>query len=256
MSLRERYKAFKTLISSYLSKLREVSQDADASQELSLRPALNILVEGLNDIFTHDDLKIVTEPLRKSFGTPDYKLKTSQGYLIGYIEAKGLGAHLPEIEQTEQIERYRSSGKRFVLTNHLEFILFDYASDGKAIVRTDSVRLLSEKAFRKGQSPQDADVKALYRLFDRFLKEARPDISTPKELAERLAASARHIRDLLIETYVPKANPMTSTTSRPPSRRHSCRISPQSNSPICMPRLSRMVCSPRGSTIAGRSCSR
>jgi hypothetical protein len=201
MSLRERYKAFKTLISSYLSKLREVSQDADASQELSLRPALNILVEGLNDIFTHDDLKIVTEPLRKSFGTPDYKLKTSQGYLIGYIEAKGLGAHLPEIEQTEQIERYRSSGKRFVLTNHLEFILFDYASDGKAIVRTDSVRLLSEKAFRKGQSPQDADVKALYRLFDRFLKEARPDISTPKELAERLAASARHIRDLLIETY-------------------------------------------------------
>jgi predicted helicase len=201
MSLRERYKAFKTLISSYLSKLREVSQDADASQELSLRPALNILVEGLNDIFTHDDLKIVTEPLRKSFGTPDYKLKTSQGYLIGYIEAKGLGAHLPEIEQTEQIERYRSSGKRFVLTNHLEFILFDYASDGKAIVRADSVRLLSEKAFRKGQPPQAADVEALYRLFDRFLKEARPDISTPKELAERLAASARHIRDLLIETY-------------------------------------------------------
>jgi predicted helicase len=201
MSLRERYKAFKTLISSYLSKLREVSQDADASQELSLRPALNILVEGLNDIFTHDDLKIVTEPLRKSFGTPDYKLKTSQGYLIGYIEAKGLGAHLPEIEQTEQIERYRSSGKRFVLTNHLEFILFDYASDGKAIVRADSVRLLSEKAFRKGQPPQDANVEALYRLFDRFLKEARPDISTPKELAERLAASARHIRDLLIEAY-------------------------------------------------------
>jgi hypothetical protein len=201
MSLRERYKAFKTLISSYLSKLREVSQDADASQELSLRPALNILVEGLNDIFTHDDLKIVTEPLRKSFGTPDYKLKTSQGYLIGYIEAKGLGAHLPEIEQTEQIERYRSSGKRFVLTNHLEFILFDYASDGKAIVRADSVRLLSEKAFRKGQPPKDANVEALYRLFDRFLKEARPDISTPKELAERLAASARHIRDLLIEAY-------------------------------------------------------
>jgi hypothetical protein len=201
MSLRERHKAFKTLISSYLSKLREVSQDADASQELSLRPALNILVEGLNDIFTRDDLKIVTEPLRKSFGTPDYKLKTSKGYLIGYIEAKGLGAHLPEIEQTEQIERYRSSGKRFVLTNHLEFTLFDYTSDGKAIVRADSVRLLSEKAFRKGQSPQDADVKALYRLFDRFLKEARPDISTPKELAERLAASARHIRDLLIETY-------------------------------------------------------
>jgi hypothetical protein len=201
MSLRERHKAFKTLINSYLSKLREVSQDADASQELSLRPALNILVEGLNDIFTHDDLKIVTEPLRKSFGTPDYKLKTSQGYLIGYIEAKGLGAHLPEIEQTEQIERYRSSGKRFMLTNHLEFILFDYASDGKAIVRADSVRLLSEKAFRKGQPPQDANVEALYRLFDRFLKEARPDISTPKELAERLAASARHIRDLLIEAY-------------------------------------------------------
>jgi len=176
-------------------------KDEDASQELSLRPALNVLLDGLRDVFGSEDLTIVTEPLRKSFGTPDYKLKTSRGYLIGYVEAKGLEADLEEIEKTEQIERYRDSGKRFVLTNHLQFVLFDYSSDGRTILPRDSVTLLSESDFHKGRVPNPANVEALYRLFDRFLKEARPDIGTPKELAERLAAAARHIRDFLRVAY-------------------------------------------------------
>ncbi len=201
MSLRERHEAFAQLIDTYLKKLRELSQDVDATEELSLRPALTSLVEGLNDVVAHDDLRVVTEPLRKSFGTPDYKLKTAKGYLIGYIEAKGLGADLKEIKETEQIQRYQSSGKRFVLTNHLDFWLFDYASDCKTVLHIESVTLLSETDFRRGKLPDRADVEALYRLFDRFLREARPEIGTPKELAVRLAASARHIRDLLLKAY-------------------------------------------------------
>jgi len=207
MTLRQRHKAFQALVHAYIKKLRELAQDEDASQELSLRPALNVLLNGLRDVFGSEDLTIVTEPLRKSFGTPDYKLKTSRGYLIGYVEAKGLGADLEEIEKTEQIERYRDSGKRFVLTNHFQFVLFDYSSDSRTILPPRvSVTLLSESDFHKGRTPKPANVEALYRLFDRFLKEARPDISTPKELAERLAAAARHIRDLLLVAYEAEGN--------------------------------------------------
>jgi len=206
MTLRQRHKTFQALVHAYIKKLRELAQDEDASQELSLRPALNVLLNGLRDVFGSEDLTIVTEPLRKSFGTPDYKLKTSRGYLIGYVEAKGLGADLEEIEKTEQIERYRDSGKRFVLTNHFQFVLFDYSSDSRTILPRVSVTLLSESDFHKGRTPKPANVEALYRLFDRFLKEARPDISTPKELAERLAAAARHIRDLLLVAYEAEGN--------------------------------------------------
>lgn len=201
MSLREQHRDFKRLVHEYLEELRRRAQDPDATDEMSLRPALDVLVNGLPKIFTREELQITLEPLRKSFGTPDYKLKTSEGYLIGYIEAEGLSDDLENLpsDAQEQIDRFQSAGLRFVLTNHLHFVLYDYSSDGKTIVRADSVTLLNKRVLHK--EPDPADIEALYRLFDRFLKEARPDINTPEELAERLAASARHIRDLLLEAY-------------------------------------------------------
>lgn len=204
MSLRDQHRAFEKLVQEYLEGLRKRAQDPDATDEMSLRPALDVLVNGLPRVFSRGELPITSEPLRKSFGQPDYKLKTSKGYLIGYIEAEGLSDDLNDLpsEAQEQIERFQHAGLRFVLTNHLSFALYDYSSDdGKTVVRTDSVALLDEKAFHKGRSPDTADIEALYRLFDRFLREARPDINTPEELAECLAASARHIRDLLLLAY-------------------------------------------------------
>ncbi|HIC95083.1 TPA: hypothetical protein EYP12_00470, partial [Candidatus Bipolaricaulota bacterium] len=204
MAIREQRRAFESLVKRYLTKLHELTQDVDATDELSLRPALDILVmEELPEVFNTQEMAIVTEPIRKSFGAPDYKLKTKKGFLIGYVEAKGLGADLDNLpgRDQEQIERYRKSGKRFVLTNHLDFILYDYASDGKTILPGAPVALLSEDDFRKARAPNPAELEALYRLFDRFLREAKPDINTPGELAERLASSARYIRDELRHAY-------------------------------------------------------
>lgn len=206
MAARQQRKAFAGLVKKYLDKLRELARDRDATSELSLRPALDLLLAGLSEVFNTQEMAIVTEPIRRSYGAPDYKLKTNRGFLIGYVEAKGLGSdisnldNLPERDQ-EQIELYRESGKRFVLTNHLNFILYDYASDGKTVLPGAPVALLSESDFYKGRAPDPAEIEALYRLFDRFLREARPDIGTPKELAERLAASARYIRDELRHSY-------------------------------------------------------
>lgn len=203
MSLREQHRNFEKLVRKYLEELRKRAQDPDATDEMSLRPALNVLVYGLPEVFGKEGLQITLEPLRKSFGTPDYKLKTSKGYLIGYIEAEGLHDDLDNLppDAQEQVERFQKAGLRFVLTNHLSFALYDYRSDGKTVTLADSVTLLDQRAFEGKQSPQPADIEALYRLFDRFLKEARPDISMPEELAEQLAASARHIRDLLLNAY-------------------------------------------------------
>jgi len=204
MSLRELHRAFERVIREYLEALQERARDPDATDELSLRPALDVLIlKGIPEVFGREELQITSEPLRRSFGTPDYKLKTAKGFLIGYVEAEGLSDDLDNLpsDAKEQVERFRKAGLRFLLTNHLDFVLYDYASDGKTVVPVSRASLLDRAAFERGRGPERADVEALYRLFERFLKEARPDIGTPKELAERLAASARHIRDQLLEAY-------------------------------------------------------
>ncbi|MFB6273423.1 MAG: type ISP restriction/modification enzyme [Salinibacter sp.] len=201
--MRQQRRAFQDVIERYLGQLSDLSQDEDASNELSLRPALDTFIEGLSSAFDRDDMSVITEPIRQTYGTPDYKLKTDKGFLIGYIEAKGLTKDLDDLpdRDAEQVERYRDAGKRFILTNHRDFWLYDYASDGRTVMLRDQITLLSKSDVEQGRRPKEADVDALHRLLDRFLRDARPDINTPEQLAERLAAAARHLCDELRKAY-------------------------------------------------------
>lgn len=85
--------AFKKLINNYLLLLRKIKVNHDASPELSYRPAFNEFLNALQKDkgFTFDAL---TEPKRKNYGTPDYKIKKTENFLIGYIETKALDAKL------------------------------------------------------------------------------------------------------------------------------------------------------------------
>jgi len=203
MASKTQQQDFHSAVREYLKELRKLAKNADNTPELSLRAALDLLLkEKLPQVF-QTQIKITTEPIREAFGAPDYKLKTDREFLIGYVEAKPLGKDLDKLPRRDQkqIQRYCKSGKRFVLTNHLDFILYDYGDDNKTIVRSAQVTLLSKDDFDKGRAPDPAKIEALYQLFDRFLREARPDVRTAKDLAVRLASSARYIRDELRRAY-------------------------------------------------------
>lgn len=195
--VRQKTDLFEQLLYSYLSKLQEIASHPDSSNELSYRPALNILLEGLSEALDKKEMSVITEPLRKAYGTPDYKLKTGKDFLIGYVEAKGLSSNVQDLSESEQIERYCASGQRLILTNHLEFVLYDFVSSKKEspVLRVDQVKLLGKKEFLAKKTPHRADIHSLRKLFDRFLRESRPEIDGAYGLAKCMANIAHIIRD-------------------------------------------------------------
>ncbi len=194
----------RTLVNKALDAARAIARQPDATNELSFRPAVNTLLQGLPDALGMPGLssRLLTEPKRKAYGTPDYVVKTTKGWIVGYVEAKGVNDDLRDFEDSEQMRRYRDSGQRILLTSLLEFMLFDIdPSDPKrGIARVDHVSLLKKSELLAGHLSPQADVDALRRLLERFLRGAKPDISTPRELAVCLASVARQTADLLLHT--------------------------------------------------------
>jgi len=188
---------FEELIHKYLKKLRSIAEHSDISDELSFRPAFDFLLAGLTESLEKKKLGIITEPLKKAFGRPDYKIKSGKDFLIGYIETKGITSDIESISKSGQIKRYLGAGQRLILTNYLEFILFDTVRGEKdsPIIRVEDVTLLSRSQFESNKKPKNSDIEALYNLFDRFLREARPDVDGARGLAKRMANIAHIIRD-------------------------------------------------------------
>jgi hypothetical protein len=203
MVIKGKVEPFEQLIHRYLKKLYEIAGHPDTSNELSFRPALHFLLSSLSESVGKTEMSIITEPLRKAFGTPDYKMKTGKDFLIGYVEAKGLSSSVQELADSEQIKRYCASGQRLVLTNHLEFMLFDFVSSEKEspVMRVDQVKLLDKKGFLSGKKPHPIDIDSLKQLFDRFLREARPEVDGARGLAKRMANIAHIIRDSIAYSF-------------------------------------------------------
>lgn len=203
MSIKQKAGVFQKLAQDYLKKLREIAEHADTSNELSFRPALNLFLEGLSEALGKKEMSVITEPLRKAFGTPDYKLKTGKDFIIGYIEAKGLSSDVQALSTSEQIERYCAAGQRLILTNHLEFVLYDFVLNEKEspVIRVDQVKLFDKKDLLAGKMPHPADIDSLRKLFDRFVREARPEVDGACGLAKRMANIAHIIRDSICFSF-------------------------------------------------------
>jgi len=123
-----RQDAFTALILRVLDEARNIAKHPEATNELSFRPAVNTLLGGLPTALAMPSLSdvILTEPRRKAYGAPDYKVYTVNRWLIGYFEAKGIYDNVRRYAESEQIKKYRSAGQRILLTNLLDFGLFDH----------------------------------------------------------------------------------------------------------------------------------
>ena len=158
--------------------------EAGNATEHTHRPALQALVQTLDP-----EVRAVNEPKRVDCGAPDY-IVTRNGLPVGYIEAKDIGRSLDEIENDEQLRRYRESLSNLILTDYLEFRWYrDGEPQGAARLAYigDSGKIRPD---REGQ----ARVALLLRA---FLAQEPPIVGKPEDLAKRMAALARTIRDLI-----------------------------------------------------------
>jgi predicted helicase len=168
---------------SYGKEIEAALQQGNATEHTH-RTALKLLLESLDTGIT-----ATNEPKRIRCGAPDYIVTQGQTPL-GYIEAKDVGESLDKVERGEQMRRYRESLANLVLTDYLEFRWY-VGGEHRMTARLARVGLDNKVRLEKDGAEQVA------ALLTAFLTAQVPTIGTPRELAERMAALARLIRDAI-----------------------------------------------------------
>lgn len=108
---------------------------------------------------------------------------------IGFVEAKDIGIDLNKIEKSEQMSRYLAGFGNLILTDYLEF-RWCVKGEHQQTVRIASV---DKKRIRTDEAQFDN----LTHLLNSFVQAVVPTVNTARELAQRMAANAHLIRDLI-----------------------------------------------------------
>ncbi|MBD2620780.1 N-6 DNA methylase [Microcystis flos-aquae FACHB-1344] len=167
----------------YLEEITGIYQQGNATEH-SYRPALKKLIESLNN-----NLQALNEPKRIACGAPDFVI--NQGMVeIGHLEAKDIGTSLKKIENTPQIKRYLQALGNLIITDHLEFRW--YVSGELRL--SAAVASLNQK---KQIEPDSQGILQVEQLFCQFFLSKVIQITTPRELAKKMAALAQLIRDAI-----------------------------------------------------------
>ena len=169
-------------IRAYLRSIAETRSTGRATEH-SYRPALKTLLEALGGGGT----TALNEPSHVECGAPDFIVEHN-GVPIGHVECKDVGVSLADIESSEQLKRYRAGLPNLVLTDYLEFRWYADGAlrDSGRLGRLDGHgRVVFDK---EGARQVDA-------LLGEFFTASIPSIGNPRELAERMAAKARLLRD-------------------------------------------------------------
>jgi predicted helicase len=174
---------------------RQIEKELQAGNatEGSHRPALKALLESL-----YPGITATNEPKRLACGAPDFII-TRKGVPLGHIETKDVGTNLDEMEHGkgpsgEQFIRYRDGLPNWVLTDYLEYRWY---VAGERRLRARLAELDTKGKLRATVEGQ----QELSQLLDAFIRQEAPTVGTAKDLAERMAGTARLIRDLIIGAF-------------------------------------------------------
>jgi hypothetical protein len=141
------------------------------------RAALAALIESCKKGIT-----ATNEPSRSACGAPDFIVTQGQ-ITLGFVEAKDIGSNLDEVERSEQLRRYLDGLPNLILTDYLEFRLYQ---SGQYVMECRLARPGPNGKLRADQGAADP----FTGLFEAFLNASFPAVATPQELAERMAATA------------------------------------------------------------------
>jgi len=174
--------------------LREIERNLKRgiATEHTYRPALEHLLESLAP-----GIDAVNEAQQIECGAPDF-IVLKKNVPLGHVEAKDIGKDLGAIEKDEQLTRYREALPNLILTDYLEFRWY-VGGEHRLTAR------LAAPA-PGGRLKRDGHDEALVRdLLHGFLTVVVPTVKSPKELATRMAAKAKLIRDIIRRAMENKA---------------------------------------------------
>ena len=167
----------------YIQTLRVNISQGNATEHTH-RSALQALVEA------NAGFSAINEPRRIDCGAPDFAIvKSGDNPLsIGYIETKDVDANLDNVENDEQLKRYRAGLSNLILTNYTEFrwyvdgelrgsaVLANIDGNGRPSIAVDGIN--------------DTGV-----LLGNFLSRSPESVGDSVELARRMARLTHIVRD-------------------------------------------------------------
>ncbi len=156
--------------------------------EHSYRPALKTLLETLGG----EGTLAVNDPTHVAAGAPDFIVE-NHGIPIGHVECKDIANDLSETEKSEQLRRYMLGLPNLILTDYLEFRWY---VEGQL---RDSARL-GAVAPNGAIVPESSGAQGVAALLDSFFNSGVPIVNTPHDLARRMAAKARLLREGIART--------------------------------------------------------
>jgi type I restriction-modification system DNA methylase subunit len=175
-----------TLISDFIKRAQDVHKTGIA-REHAYRPALHDLLKALGD-----DLEPVNDPARSEVGAPDFII-LRDNIAIGHLEAKDIDIDIRTMKDANkrQKDRYVKGLANLIYTNCLDW---DFYRNGELVA---SVKIGD---YLMGIQPIPDNYAQLENLLRDFIAQRPQTITSPKDLAERMAGKANLIKDVLGRT--------------------------------------------------------
>lgn len=175
-----------SIISDFITRAQDVHKTGIA-REHAYRPALHDLLKALGD-----DLEPVNDPARSEVGAPDFII-LRDNIAIGHLEAKDIDIDIRTMKDANkrQKDRYVKGLANLIYTNCLDW---DFYRNGELVA---SVKVGD---YLMGIQPIPDNYAQLENLLRDFIAQRPQTITSPKDLAERMAGKANLIKDVLGRT--------------------------------------------------------
>jgi type I restriction-modification system DNA methylase subunit len=187
---------------SYLRTIHELYDTGNAT-ELSYYPPLASLIKSVAKSAFNTDVIVVQNPKKvlqgeEVIGLPDFVIKSKNGDIIGYMEAKDpIKINLNDILDTDQVHRYKQL-PNWILTNFLDFMHFREKDNIK------STSLAKKEPLIARMIPKPEKLDAFKAMIEEFLSFSIKYSYTAEELATELAKRTqilKHVTNEEIEEY-------------------------------------------------------
>jgi hypothetical protein len=184
----------KELFKKYCNEIKD-HWASEVAGELTYRSALETYINGFgNDIRARNEAAVDRTNGSRKKNKPDFLIER-KNTPIGYIETKNIGVPLDELisnDPSSQFQRYSKAYANLIITDYLEF---------RRYVRGDlrSKTQIGKTERKKGVVFFPDASKELKEFFDEFLLEEAYSVSSPGELASRLAHLTRQVKRLVAD---------------------------------------------------------